>query len=247
MIGANVVNADFSSADLTDANLSEAKIDGTLFEHTSLTGTKLSHAIVNSTNFGSADLKGADLEGARLHDCNLTGANLKLGLANLTPHLRRVFDEHETWIESNGEDGLRGTLIDENLRYIDLAGRDLSAMELRGCELVGADLSRCTMMMTDLANADLRDATLRGAVMLPGSRRHLSLPTLPYAWAAMNLPLSPRRPRTAIGSSKVAERIVQEVETPLDYEGRDLKMGVSIGAAIYPGQWGRGRSARTPC
>lgn len=33
---------------------------------------------------------------------------------------------------------------------------------------------------------------------------------------------------------KVAERIVQEVETPLDYERRDLKMSVSIGAAIYP-------------
>jgi uncharacterized protein YjbI with pentapeptide repeats len=72
--------------------------------------------------------------------------------------LSKILELHKTWIDSNGEHGIRAYLQYAYLQYADLRGADLRRTDLQGVDLRGADLRR-----TDLQGADLRGANLWGA------------------------------------------------------------------------------------
>jgi len=84
---------------------------------------------------------------------------------NLPPYLRRVFTEHEQWVQTGGKKGQRGALSEENLGYLDLSARDLSGIVLKGCNLEGADLSGCGLLFANLTKAILTDASLVKAAL----------------------------------------------------------------------------------
>lgn len=82
---------------------------------------------------------------------------------SLPAYVQLVINEHERWITTNGRYGRLGVLIEENLRFADLSGRNLGAMVLRRTCLASADLSNCDLTLADLTDADLSAANLKGA------------------------------------------------------------------------------------
>jgi uncharacterized protein YjbI with pentapeptide repeats len=95
--------------------------------------------------------------------------------------LREVFEKHGSWIDSNGETGLRADLSGKNLESADLVdarlpdallhktilkGADLTLADLRGATLVQANLAEATLLATQFQQADLQAADLRGATGL---------------------------------------------------------------------------------
>jgi uncharacterized protein YjbI with pentapeptide repeats len=92
--------------------------------------------------------------------------------------LAQILDEHKSWVESNGEAGVKADLTGVNLAgaeltgvnlqnavltKVNLTGADLSMANLRGANLVHADLRNAIMLGTELRGADLMGATLYGA------------------------------------------------------------------------------------
>ena len=102
-------------------------------------------------------------------------SELKLEVRNLPDHLRRVFDEHEAWINTNAKQGERGVLIEEDLVGIRLSGRNLSGMILKGTKLTGVDLSKAILMLTDQRFSDLEGANLKEAMLLGTDLRGANL------------------------------------------------------------------------
>ena len=92
--------------------------------------------------------------------------------------LAEILDEHKSWVESNGDTGVKADLTGVNLAgaeltgvnlqgailtKVNLTGADLSMANLRGANLVHADLRNSIMLGTELRGADLMGATLYGA------------------------------------------------------------------------------------
>jgi uncharacterized protein YjbI with pentapeptide repeats len=92
--------------------------------------------------------------------------------------LAEILDEHKTWVESNGDSGVKADLTGVNLAgaeltgvnlqgailtKVNLTGADLSMANLRGANLVHADLRNAIMLGTELRGADLMGASLYGA------------------------------------------------------------------------------------
>jgi uncharacterized protein YjbI with pentapeptide repeats len=91
--------------------------------------------------------------------------------------LRQIVDDHQAWLESGGEKGVKADLshaeIEGALWRADLREADLSHASLRGVDLDHAQLQRAnlrhadmtdaSLWQADLRDADLRSASLRGA------------------------------------------------------------------------------------
>ena len=153
LTGAKLINANFSGADLFEANLSEAHIDRTNFTGSSLIGATLARANVSEANFENADLNGVEMKDVDLSNSLLAGTSLTLTVADLRPHVRRAFHDHQKWITTNGKDGRRADLEQEDLSYVNLAGHNLSAIVLHQAKLLEANMSDCVFMMTDLSES----------------------------------------------------------------------------------------------
>ena len=121
LTGAKLINANFSGADLCEANLSEAHIERTNFTGSSLAGATLARAKISEANFENADLNGVEMKDVDLSNSRLAGTSLTLTVADLRPHVRRAFHDHEKWITTNGKDGRRADLEQEDLSYVNLA------------------------------------------------------------------------------------------------------------------------------
>ena len=79
--------------------------------------------------------------------------------------MRRVFTEHEQWVMTGGKKGQRGSLVEENLGYLDLSHRDLSGIILKGCNLEGADFTKSVLLFANLSKGKLTDAVLSSAAL----------------------------------------------------------------------------------
>ena len=148
LAGAKLVDTNFSDADLSEANLSETHIERANFVGSSLVGATLARANVTEANFMNADLKGVEMKDVDLSSSLLAGTSLTLTVADLRPHVRRAFHDHEKWITTNGKDGRRADLEQEDLSYVNLAGHNLSAIVLHQAKLLEANMSDCVFMMT---------------------------------------------------------------------------------------------------
>ncbi len=74
----------------------------------------------------------------------------------------QVLDQHRLWVESGGNEGVRGQFAGANLAEVDLTGANLQGAELQKVSLRGADLSMANLRNANLVEADLRDANLLG-------------------------------------------------------------------------------------
>jgi hypothetical protein len=85
-----------------------------------------------------------------------------------------MLDEHLTWLNSNGGQGVRLNLARASLDFVSFSGRDLRNADLQGASLIQADLGHAdlrnaNLIATDLTGANLQGADLRGAEL--GSAR----------------------------------------------------------------------------
>lgn len=95
--------------------------------------------------------------------------------------LREVLEKHASWLDSTGEEGVRGDLSGKNLEGADLVdarlmdallhktilkGADLTLADFRRAVLVQADLAEANLLGTQFQDADLQAADMRGATGL---------------------------------------------------------------------------------
>ncbi|HET6931000.1 MAG TPA: pentapeptide repeat-containing protein [Candidatus Acidoferrum sp.] len=74
-----------------------------------------------------------------------------------------ALDQHRLWVESNGQEGIRGDFAGANLSDADLTGVNLQNADLTKVNLRGADLSMANLRGANLVEADLRETNLLGA------------------------------------------------------------------------------------
>ncbi len=85
--------------------------------------------------------------------------------------LKKILEDHKTWLESDGEKGVRADLSDTNLSNANLRGANLSHADLRNVYLGSTWISHVNLSMADLSFAnfilvDLRHANLENASLL---------------------------------------------------------------------------------
>lgn len=73
-----------------------------------------------------------------------------------------VLDQHRLWVETGGQQGLRGHFAGADLTGVDLTAANLQGAELQKVKLRGADLSMANLRNANLVEADLRETNLLG-------------------------------------------------------------------------------------
>jgi uncharacterized protein YjbI with pentapeptide repeats/DNA-binding NarL/FixJ family response regulator len=86
-----------------------------------------------------------------------------------------ILDAHQTWLDSNGQDGEKARLENADLAGADLAGANLANASLRGANLSDSDCSGAMLNSAELRRANLSGARLSGADMSYAAMRHANL------------------------------------------------------------------------
>jgi uncharacterized protein YjbI with pentapeptide repeats/DNA-binding NarL/FixJ family response regulator len=86
-----------------------------------------------------------------------------------------ILDAHQTWLDSNGQDGEKARLENADLAGADLAGANLANASLRGANLSDSDCSGAMLNSAELRRANLSGAQLSGADMSYAAMRHANL------------------------------------------------------------------------
>ncbi|MFQ5959085.1 MAG: pentapeptide repeat-containing protein [Alphaproteobacteria bacterium] len=163
LVGANLRDSDFSEAVLNRADLTGARFTNARLVGAKLLGANLADARIDGADFADADLTGARLGGIDLADARFAGARLNRGTQELRPRLRHLIEQHQKWIASNGADGQRARIEDEDLSYVSFERMNLSGIVMQGCRLRDADFSHAVVMMGKLADCELRGANFASA------------------------------------------------------------------------------------
>jgi len=104
--------------------------------------------------------------------------------------LKKIFEEHRKWVESEGKEGEKAdlrvanlqmaNLFDANLQEANLIGANLQEANLRVANLQEADLSGANLREADLLDANLQGANL-GTDLTFGIIRNLTAPQVKKA------------------------------------------------------------------
>jgi uncharacterized protein YjbI with pentapeptide repeats len=73
-----------------------------------------------------------------------------------------LLDQHRSWVETGGQQGLQGHFAGTDLTGADLTAANLQGAELQKVKLRGADLSMANLRNANLVEADLRETNLLG-------------------------------------------------------------------------------------
>jgi uncharacterized protein YjbI with pentapeptide repeats len=103
----------------------------------------------------------------------------------MSEKVREQLDQHEEWINSNGEKGHRAILDGLDLSYHDLSGRDMTGIRMRGGKLRGARLKSCILVLSNFGGTDLMDADLSNAVLIGANLTGVNLRRANLANAAV--------------------------------------------------------------
>ncbi len=87
--------------------------------------------------------------------------------------MKKILEQHQLWIYTNGKQGIRADLEGANLEYADLYGSNLER----------ANLERANLKDAYLVDANLTGAILRGAI-LTGANLRGAILTGAYLWGA---------------------------------------------------------------
>ena len=77
--------------------------------------------------------------------------------------LKRILEAHETWVETDGKEGMQANLRRTDLQKAGLRNANLRGADLQGAKLQEADLRRAKLQGANLLGADLQGANLTGA------------------------------------------------------------------------------------
>ena len=89
--------------------------------------------------------------------------------------LDAIIADHQAWLKSDGQEGVRAGLDETDLRRAKLMDCDLSDLSATGADLRKADLTRAKLRGADLRDADLRRATLYRADLRGADLRRANL------------------------------------------------------------------------
>ena len=193
--------ASVTDIDATPTMLTEAKLERAILCNAKLTGCDFSGADMAEADLAGADLTGAvmlgaDLHGARFDGANLRGAVIDLGLldegavqaiaaagGSVEPARKEISAEefleaikqHEVWIESGGQDGLRIDFDRMSIPAVTLIQRRLSGCRMRHCSISGGEWPGVDMRMADLSYSDMRRLNLSGALLMGITMRRVNL------------------------------------------------------------------------
>ena len=148
----SLAHATLVGSDLTDTDLQRVDCTGAVFLEAKLNGADLAGAKLDQ-----ADMRGTDLRGVRLTEATQEGTDLRGAAleADASPVSRRdmldtILTEHQTWLETGGQNGRVA-----NLEMADLAGMDLGGVNLTGAKFHGARLEGTNLREANLAEADM--------------------------------------------------------------------------------------------
>lgn len=79
--------------------------------------------------------------------------------------LEQILEQHELWLDSNGQVGQKADLSYINLERVDLSDVDLRNAYLRHARLYGVDFQGTDLQDADLALSDLQCANLQDAIL----------------------------------------------------------------------------------
>ncbi len=86
-----------------------------------------------------------------------------------------ILDAHQTWLDTNGQDGEKARFEGADLSGADLAGANLVNASLRGANLTDSDCSGAQMTSAEMRRANLSGAQLTGADLSYATLRHVNL------------------------------------------------------------------------
>jgi DNA-binding NarL/FixJ family response regulator len=86
-----------------------------------------------------------------------------------------ILDAHQTWLDSNGQDGEKARLEGADLTGADLAGANLANASLRGANLSDSDCSGASLTSAELRRVNFSGAQLAGADLSYAAMRHANL------------------------------------------------------------------------
>lgn len=160
---AKLFNADLSRADLSGATLTQAHLKGATLNQTDLSGATLIQADLSGAKLVKADLREADLSSATLTMADLREAELSeadLGGATLMhADLRWTKLLRARLVQA---DLSAAKLFKAKLKQANLSGATLVQADLREVDLREANLSGATLYVASVVDADLTDANLTG-------------------------------------------------------------------------------------
>ena len=77
--------------------------------------------------------------------------------------LSKALEQHDTWVKTEGREGIQANLSEANLSGADLSEANLRRADLSEADLRWADLSEANLSGANLSEADLSEANLSGA------------------------------------------------------------------------------------
>lgn len=86
-----------------------------------------------------------------------------------------ILGAHQTWLDTNGQEGEKARFEGMDLSGADLAGANLANASMRGVNLSDSDCSGAQMMSAELRRANLSGARLDGADLSFAAMRHVDL------------------------------------------------------------------------
>jgi uncharacterized protein YjbI with pentapeptide repeats len=141
MVGANLEGAKLFGSDLSDVDLSYANLRDADLSDTRLTNTNLNGSDLQGAQLSNATVQNVSMRATKMNDDLLFGldkSQLDIGdepaaveYVEMEAKVREQLDQHEIWINSNGETGHRAILDGMDLSYHDFSGRDMTGVRMR--------------------------------------------------------------------------------------------------------------------
>jgi uncharacterized protein YjbI with pentapeptide repeats len=147
MFGSDLSEVDLSYANLRGADLSDTRLDNTNLNGSDLNGAQLSNATIKNVSLRAAKMSSDLLSGLDKRELDIGDEPEAVEYRDMSEKVREQLDQHEEWINSNGEKGHRAILDGMDLSYHDLSGRDMTGVRMRGGKLRGARLKSCILVL----------------------------------------------------------------------------------------------------
>jgi hypothetical protein len=92
--------------------------------------------------------------------CDKKDIKKLLEIIGYEEELNKILEQHNLWLETNGNEGARANFYKADLEYVNLNGANLEKANFEGANLNGANLSGANLQLADLSEASLFEASL---------------------------------------------------------------------------------------
>ena len=92
--------------------------------------------------------------------CDKKDIKKLLEIIGYEEELNKILEQHNLWLETNGNEGARANFYKADLEYVNLNGANLEKANFEGANFNGANLSGANLQLADLSEASLFEANL---------------------------------------------------------------------------------------